>query len=322
MKASAAMPSLLKTISIVSAAIGEGAGDGGCKYGSSALLSSGLARSLAVAGRLVNAGPVAVADAMGAHDRLDVVGRFSVDLAEAVAGVMRRGLQPLVLGGDHSCAIGTWSGIAGVLAPRGRLGLIWVDAHLDAHTPQTSESNAPHGMPLAALLGHGSHALTGVGASGGKLRPSDTVVIGARSYEEAERRLLEQLGVRVMYMEEVRDRGFGPCFAEARAIVSAQTAGWGVSFDVDALDPADAPATGTPVAGGVGLAQAAAALRLCRADPLFLGLEIAEYNPLKDYGGHTAQAIHALVVACLGCATVDVDQGRAQGDARIADVIA
>lgn len=294
-----------RTVSIVSAVIGEGAGDGGCKYGASALLSSGLARSLMAAGRSVEVGPVVIADAMGAHDRMDLVGRFSSDLTQAVRGVMRRAQQPLVLGGDHSCAIGTWSGVALALAPQGRLGLIWVDAHLDAHTPQTSESDAPHGMPLAALLGHGSPGFTGIGGSAGKLRPCDAVVIGARSYEDAERRLLERLGVRVMYMEEVRARGFGPCFAEARALVSARTAGWGVSFDVDALDPADAPATGTPVAAGISLAQATVAMELCRADPRFLALEIAEYNPLRDYGGQTARAIHALAAACVGCDSRD-----------------
>lgn len=290
----------MKTLAIASAVIGEGAKDGGCKYGASALLASGIAHSLTRAGRKVQTLCAVTADPMSARDRMDVVARFSRAHAEAVLRVLRDGQQLLVLGGDHSCALGTWSGVAQALALQGRLGLIWVDAHLDAHTPQTSESQAPHGMPLAALLGHGSTAFTEIFGWPGKLRPENVVVIGVRSYEPAERALLEALGVRIIYMEEVARRGFAPCFAEAKAAASTGCIGWGVSFDVDGLDPREAPATGTPVDKGIHLDQAMAALRMCRDDPRFIGLEIAEYNPLKDFGGKTARAVHALAVASLG----------------------
>ncbi|MCT9811886.1 arginase [Acidovorax sp. Be4] len=290
----------MKTLDIASAVIGEGAKDGGCKYGASALLKSGMVQSLARAGRSVQTLAAVTADPMSARDRMDVVARFSREHAETVLRAVRGGRQLLVLGGDHSCAIGTWSGAAQALALKGRLGLIWVDAHLDAHTPQTSESQAPHGMPLAALLGHGSAAFTEIFGWSGKLNPENVVVIGVRSYEPAERALLEALGVRIIYMEEVARRGFAPCFAEAKAAVTSGCAAWGVSFDVDGLDPEEAPATGTPVDNGIPLDQAMAALSLCRDDPRFIALEIAEYNPLKDFGGKTARAVHALAVAGLG----------------------
>jgi len=285
---------------IVSAAIGEGARDSGCKYAASALLASGIARALAAAGREVHAETAVTSNPLQAQGRMDTVARFNRALAEAVLPLARSGAQLLVLGGDHSCAIGSWSGVAQALRPRGPLGLIWIDAHLDAHTPDSSESHAPHGMPLAALLGHGSAAFTQLFGWRGKVRPGHLAILGARSYESAERALLESLGVRVFYMEEVARRGFADCFAQAQALVTAGCAGWGVSIDIDGLDPRDAPATGTPVAHGISLAEATAALRGCRGDPRFAGLEIVEYNPLQDLDGKTARAVQALALAGLG----------------------
>lgn len=289
-----------RQLHLIGAEIGEGAVDGGCKYGAAALLATGLREALAAAGREVPSPATVTADPLHARDRMDTVARFNQALADTTACRVRGGAQLLVLGGDHSCAIGTWSGVAQALWPQGRLGLIWVDAHLDAHTPESSPSHAPHGMPLAALLGHGSAAFTELFGWSAKIRAHNLVVIGARSYESAERQLLEALDVRVIYMEEVVHRGFDACFAEAQARVSAGCAGWGVSLDLDGLDPHDAPATGTPVRHGISLAQATAALQACRADARFVGLEIAEYNPLKDYGGKTARAVQALAVAALG----------------------
>jgi arginase len=285
---------------LISAEIGEGAVDGGCKFVARALLEAGLIDALAEAGCEVQSLTTVTSDPLRAHDRMDTVAGFSRALADAVAHRVRSGTRLLVLGGDHSCAIGTWSGVAQALSPQGRLGLIWVDAHLDAHTPESSPSHAPHGMPLAALLGYGSAAFTSLFGWTGKIPAENLVIIGARSYESDERRLLEALGVRIIYMEEVVQRGFEACFAQAQAIAAAGCAGWGLSLDLDGLDPADAPATGTPVHHGISLAEATAALRRCRGDARFVGLEIAEYNPLKDYGAKTARVVQALAVAGLG----------------------
>jgi arginase len=154
-------------------------------------------------------------------------------------------------------------------------------------------------MPLAALLGHGSDGMAALGGWRGKLLPHNVVVIGARSYEAAEAELLAALKVRVMGMQEVLDRGFAACFEEACALVKRNTVGWGLTLDLDGLDPLDAPGTGTPVETGIRLADAVHALAGCAHDPDFVAMELAEYNPLRDFGGRTAQAALQLVCAAL-----------------------
>lgn len=284
---------------LVGAAVGEGASDGGCKWGAAALREHGIAQALAATGRTVTWGDTVTAQPMLATSRLNAIEGFSERLAGTVAQVLRQNQQPLVLGGDHSCAVGTWSAVADHLRPKGALGLIWIDAHLDAHTPETSDSQAPHGMPVAALLGHGSAGMTDLFGWRHKLQPQHLVIIGARSYEPAEKALLDSLGVRVMFMPEVLERGFAACFDEARSRVQAGTAGWGISFDLDGLDPRDAPGTGTPVEQGIRLADALQVLAGCSEDPQFVALEVTEYNPLRDFGGQTAQAATELVCAML-----------------------
>jgi len=288
-----------RVVHIIGAAVGEGASDGGCKWGASALKEHGIARALAATGRTVTWGDTVAAQPMLATSRLHAIEAFSERLSLAVQQVLRQGQQPLVLGGDHSCAVGTWSAVADHLRPQGALGLVWIDAHLDAHTPDTSDTQAPHGMPLAALLGHGSAGMTDLFGWTGKLRPEHVAIIGARSYELAEQALLARLGVRVMYMPEVLERGFAACFAEAQAIAQTGTAGWGISFDLDGLDPRDAPGTGTPVEQGIRLADALPVLAACQQQPGFIAMELTEYNPLRDFGGRTAQAATDLVCAAL-----------------------
>lgn len=288
-----------KVLHLIGAEVGEGASDGGCKWGAAALRDQGMAQALAHTGRNVTWGDNVTAQALQANTRLEAVEVFSLQLAHSVERALRQGHQPLVVGGDHSCAVGTWSAVAHALRTQGSLGLIWIDAHLDAHTPDTSDSQAPHGMPLAALLGHGSEGMTHLYGWGGKLLARNVVVIGARSYEAPERALLERLGVRIMFMEEVLERGFAACFDEARTIVKANTAGWGMTFDLDGLDPQDAPGTGTPVETGIRLADALPVLAGCSHDPDFVAMELTEYNPLRDFGGRTARAAIQLVCAAL-----------------------
>lgn len=288
-----------KVLHLIGAEVGEGASDGGCKWGAAALREQGIAQALANTGRNVTWGDNVTAQALHATSRLEAIEVFSLQLANSVEKALSQGHQPLVVGGDHSCAVGTWSAVAQSLRPFGSLGLIWIDAHLDAHTPETSDSQAPHGMPLASLLGHGSAGMTQLYGWSGKLQAANVVVIGARSYEEPEKALLEGLGVRVMFMEEVLERGFAACFEEARALVKANTAGWGITFDLDGLDPLDAPGTGTPVEAGIRLADALPVLAGCSHDPDFVALELTEYNPLRDFGGRTAQAAMQLVCSAL-----------------------
>lgn len=218
-------------------------------------------------------------------------------LAAEVERILQTGNFPLVVGGDHSCAIGTWSGVHRVLADRGPLGLIWIDAHMDSHTFATTPSGQIHGMPLAVLLGHGEAALTSIDGAEAKLLPEHVCLIGVRSYEAGEAALLHRLGVRVFEMDEVRRRGLATVFDEALAIVRQGTAGFGVSVDLDALDPEEEPGVGTPVPGGLRRAELAAVLSRLRGDPGFVAMEIVEYNPRRDRGHATADAAGALAGA-------------------------
>lgn len=218
-------------------------------------------------------------------------------LAAEVERILQTGNFPLVVGGDHSCAIGTWSGVHRVLADRGPLGLIWIDAHMDSHTFATTPSGQIHGMPLAVLLGHGEAALTSIDGAEAKLLPEHVCLIGVRSYEAGEAALLHRLGVRVFEMDEVRRRGLATVFDEALAIVRQGTAGFGVSVDLDALDPEEEPGVGTPVPGGLRRAELAAVLSRLRGDLGFVAMEIVEYNPRRDRGHATADAAGALAGA-------------------------
>ncbi|WP_324779885.1 arginase [Thiobacillus sedimenti] len=228
---------------------------------------------------------------------LHAVAALGARLAAAVEQALRDGHFPLVVGGDHSCAIGTWSGVHRMLATRGPLGLMWIDAHMDSHTFATTESGQIHGMPLAALLGHGDAALTSIEGAEAKLLPEHVCLIGVRSFEAGEAALLHRLGVRVFGMDEVRERGLATVFAEALAIVRRGTAGFGVSIDLDALDPAEEPGVGTPVPGGLSRAELAAALAGLRNDAAFVAMEIVEYNPRRDRRHLTADAAGALLDA-------------------------
>jgi arginase len=282
-----------RAIELIGAGIGEGASDQGCRAGPRVLREFGLAERLSARWtRMVDSDA-----ALRAQGALAVVREFSLRLAASVRPVIERGSLPLVVGGDHSCALGTWSAAAEALRPRGRMGLVWVDAHLDSHTPQTSDTQALHGMPLATLMGHGPAELTAIGATLRKIDPRDVVIVGVRSYEAGEAALIERLGVRVMHMDEVRARGFAACLVEAVARVSASTAAWGLSFDLDALDPADAPGTGTPVPGGIALRDAVAGIAALAQDPRLVAAEIVEYNPFRDPRRKTAAAVAAIAEA-------------------------
>jgi len=222
-----------------------------------------------------------------------------VRLADSVQGVLDSGRFPLVVGGDHTCAIGTWSGVHQWLGTRGSLGLIWIDAHMDSHTLDTTPSGALNGMPLACLLGYGEQALTGLVATEPKLHPEHVCLLGVRSFEEAEAALLKKLGVRVISMEEIRQRGVTATLAEAMGVARNGTAGYGVSLDLDVLDPAEEPGVGSPVPDGLSCRELELALRKLRDDPAMLAMEIVEYNPHLDRGLLTARAAGALFRAAL-----------------------
>ena len=223
--------------------------------------------------------------------RLAAIGLLCRSLAERVEQAVVSGALPLVVGGDHAIAAGTWRGVGRALgAPPG---LIWFDAHLDAHTPDSTPSGNPHGMPLAALLGHGAAELTGV--PGPSLNPHHVCVIGARSFEQSEPALLRHLGVRIFGMAEIRRRGLATVLAEALTIAAAAGRDFGLSIDVDVFNPDEAPGVGTPARGGLGAAELAPLLSGLGHLPGCRAIELVEYDPGRDSGGQTLAILKALV---------------------------
>src|SRR5215471_17311613 len=206
-----------RTVHIVGAASGRGARNSGCEAGPEALRRSVLSTRLWRAG--LNPVWDSIFCAASGMDNTEAVRSLCSRVAERVCGIAAGGAFPLVLGGDHSCAIGTWSGVASAIRPRGRLGLIWVDAHMDAHTPATSPSGALHGMPFACLLGHGDPSLVALMESR-PLLAEDVCLVGVRSFEPDEAELLSRLGVRVFSGDEVDRRGLAEVMSEARDIVT------------------------------------------------------------------------------------------------------
>lgn len=231
---------------------------------------------------------------------VSAVAEISTRLAEYTFDLVRQKSPYLIMGGDHSCAIGNWSGAASALRPQGALGLIWVDAHMDAHTFATTPSNNIHGMPVAVLLGHGEPELTKIMGAQPKLQPQHICLIGVRSFESGEAKLLQDSNVRVYFMEEVKQRGLNTVMQEALQIVNQGTAGYGISIDLDGIDPCEAPGVGSPEPDGLHGQELIQWLQTVNADPRLVGLEIAEFNPQLDQNHLTERLIYDLIRAVYG----------------------
>jgi arginase len=283
---------------LIGAAWGLGGAEPGCAA-APGVLAPLVAERLHQCGLATRPGPM-LSPLPSERRRQFAVSRLCGLLASAVADALRHGALPCVLGGDHSCAGGTWSGVARTL--RGELGLLWVDAHMDSHTPATSHTGRLHGMPLAWLLGEDDDPLYGLAT--GVLDPRNVCLIGVRSYEPEEALRLEHLGVRVIMMEEVEQRGLEAVFAEGLAIATARTVAFGVSVDLDAVNPYEAPAVGTPVQGGIPGAELAQALRRIGGRDNLAAVELVEYSPRLDPDGRSA-AIAVEIVAAALCGAGD-----------------
>lgn len=166
------------------------------------------------------------------------------ELAKHVAASLKKRQRTTVIGGDHSCAIGTWSGVYDAYHHDGDIGLIWFDAHMDGHTPETTPSGNIHGMPVATLLGYGYPTLTNILHDTAKIKPENLCLIGTRSFESGEAALLKKLNVKIYDMEEIAKHGFKEVLQDAIHHVSRHTIGYGFSLDLDGLDPEDAPGGG------------------------------------------------------------------------------
>jgi ornithine--oxo-acid transaminase len=294
-----AVSHLLKSVQLVGVASGCGGPDPGCESAPDTLRRAHLAARLRAHGFRVRWTPVIRPAMRDRADSLRAVRRVCTRLAQRVERILGAGDFPVVVGGDHSSAIGTWKGVARAVRAQGGVGLLWFDAHMDAHTPQTTESGMLHGMPLACLLGYGYPELTAI-ADGVTLDPRHVCLFGVRSFERGEAEFLERLGVRVFLMEEIERRGVDEALREAFDIVRRAQAGYGITLDLDAIDPLDAPGVGTPAAHGMRAAELMEALARHGEDARLRGIEVVEYNPQRDRQTATAglvgDALEALLV--------------------------
>jgi len=227
-------------------------------------------------------------------------------LAEITEHSLEEGFFPLVLGGDHSLAAGSGSGVASFYRKQEkRVGYIWLDAHGDMNTPDGSPSGNVHGMPLAALMGLGGDSeLASLGRIFGyapKIAPENTVIVGVRDIDSAERDNLRRVGVGAVYtMREIDERGMRTVMEEAVRIAGEGTAGYHVSLDMDWIDPEDAPGVGTPVRGGATYREAHLAMEILADHGRLLSFEIVEVNPVIDEHNRTADLAVELACSAFG----------------------
>ncbi|MBA2321436.1 MAG: arginase [Deltaproteobacteria bacterium] len=295
-------------VAITNVHLDLGAGRRGTDMGPSAMHVAGLVPKLRAMGhRVVDVVALEVASAEsadeGANSRarfLPAILRTCTELADRVEQGCERGLFPLVLGGDHSQAIGTISGLARWYRRRGQhVGVVWVDAHTDMNTPDSSPSGNIHGMPLSTLLGRGLPELTAISGGEPALRPENVVVIGARDIDATESPLVKELGIRCYTMSEIDSRGLALCVQEAFDRACDGTAGVHLSFDLDGVDPMDAPGVGTPVPGGLTLRESHLICETAARRKL-LGMEMVELNPVLDIRNRTGELAVWLIQSALG----------------------
>jgi arginase len=218
---------------------------------------------------------------------------------------VRRSLElgevPVVLGGDHSIAIGTVSGVSEYFRERDQsVGLIWVDAHGDMNTPESSPSGNIHGMPLATLLGFGHERLVGMGGFAPKVTRGNVCLIGIRDIDDRERKNVRESGIHAYTMRDVDERGMRAIMQEAIAFASEGTAGFHVSFDLDAMDPRDVPGTGTPVKGGINWREANLLMEMISDSNRMTSLEITELNPILDVKNQSGEVAVDVILSAFG----------------------
>lgn len=302
------LPGAGHRVSIIGVPLGFGCGVAGVDLGPAAMRVARLNLRLAQLGYEVRdlgdlrlERPQTVAPPHEKAKYLREISAACETLAFEVQSILRAGELPIVLGGDHSIAIGSVSGIASFYHERSQpIGIIWFDAHADMNTPETTLSGNIHGMPLATLLGYGAPELTNIAGFAPKLEPRFCAHIGARDIDAGERELIRHLGIRFFTMREIDERGMGPCVDEAIGIASQAPAGYHVTLDIDALDPGDAPGSGTVVRGGLTYREAHLAMEKIAEAGGMLSLEVVEINTALDVNNRTAELGVELILSALG----------------------
>lgn len=291
-------------ISIVGAPMWLGQRRYGVNMGADAIRAAGLLKQLkTVHDDIIDSGNIDIARSAAAREgehnvrNLQSVAAACTRLADSVSDIIGKGRFPLVLGGDHSIAIGTLAGTARHYA---NLGVIWYDAHTDINTPETTPSGNIHGMPLAAAMGLGHPALTHIGGSCPKIKPQNIVFMGVRDMDPGEKALIETYKIKTYTAGDIKRRGIKQVVAEAISYLRARCDGVHLSFDFDGIDPADAPGVGTPVKAGMSFAESLIAVRMLAGSGMITSAEFVELNPILDDNNRTAVAAVTIIGELLG----------------------
>jgi arginase len=295
-------------VGIIGVPLDLGAGRRGVDMGPSAIRVARLNQRLAELGyEVTDFGNVAVdqpeASPMGREQAryLAQIARTCKRLAQQVETALAGGIFPLVLGGDHSVAVGTVAGVARHLRREQRkVGLIWVDAHADMNTPETSPSGNVHGMPLACCVGLGPRALTHLAGFAPLVDADNVALVGVRDVDQLEKPHVRRSGVKAFTMRHIDERGVLAVIREAIAIAGNGTAGIHVSLDMDAVEPQEAPGVGTPVRGGLTYREAHLVMEVLCDAGLLVSMEVVEVNPIMDESNRTATLAVELIMSAMG----------------------
>ena len=235
-----------------------------------------------------------------AHFKAEIL-QVCSDLAEATYSALQKGYFPLITGGDHSVAMGSVSATSHFYREQQKeIGLLWFDAHGDMNTPESSPSGNIHGMPLAHLLGDGDRDLVDILSPGAKVKPENVVLMGVRDIDKNEQQIIRDSGVHVFTMRDIDERGMAAVSREAIRLVTENTAGLHLSFDLDGCDPTVIPGTGTTVQGGVNFREAHLLLELCAESEAVLAMDVVELNPFLDDKNVSAERAVMLIQSALG----------------------
>ena len=298
-----------RRIRVLGVPLDMGASRRGVDMGPSAMRVAGLEARLEALGHQVTDGgnilvEIAETQAFGSTNAryLKQIADTCTRTAEAVLETLEEGLTPLVLGGDHSLAVGSITGVAEhYRRQKQRIGVLWIDAHSDINTPDTSPSGNVHGMPLASLLGMGPEALTKIFGYAPKIAPENTVLVGVRDIDAAERENIKRAGLTEVYtMRDIDERGMRAVMEEALRAAGRGTAGYHVSLDMDWIDPEDAPGVGTPVRGGATYREAHLAMEIIADHGRMVSFEMVEVNPVIDEHNRTADLAVQLACSAFG----------------------
>ncbi len=299
---------MLNKVAMIGVPMDLGGGRRGVDMGPSAIRIAGLEDGIRRLGlQYEDRGNLAV-PAPESREPRDPRARFLGEIARAcqrlrvkVEKVLEDGVFPLVVGGDHSIAVGTVAAISSYHQRRNqRIGLIWFDAHGDMNTPDTSPSGNIHGMPCAAILGRGAPELVGLGDIVPMVDPRNAVIVGVRDLDQFEREEIKSTGVKVFTMRDIDMWGMNEIMRRALAIATDGTCGFHLSFDMDGTDPQVAPGVGTPVQGGTDLRESHLVMEHAFESGKLLGLEITEINPILDERNKTAEFAVQLVLSAMG----------------------